>query len=145
TMGLKDDDVKDVFEDRQNNLWLATNNGVSMVSIRSPLSYYGSEVGIEGSIHDVARNGDLLYLATSNGVFFSEVNSSPYRRFQKLGNVSSNQFWEFTKVENKLWVSGNEGIYEIAGEQIKRVYDKRCRSLVFDPFNQIWFVGSEDG
>ena len=145
TMGIRDDDVKDVFEDFQNNLWLATNNGISMVSILSPLSYYGSEVGIEGSIQDVARNGDLLYLATSNGVFFSEVNSSPYRRFKKLENVSSNQFWEFTKVGEKLWVSGNEGIYEISGEQINRVYDKRCRSLVFDPFNQIWFVGSEDG
>ena len=42
--GLQNSRVKFVYFDRQQNLWLALNNGISKVELNSPLKFYGCSI-----------------------------------------------------------------------------------------------------
>ena len=62
--GLAVNDVKQIYQDRNKNIWCALNNGISRIDYSSPLSFYKEESGIQGSANTVIR-----YMA----VFISEL------------------------------------------------------------------------
>lgn len=144
-LGIADDDVKEVFQDKQNNLWLATNNGISMIVWSSPLTYFNADLGLEGSIHDLKRFDNRLYVATSNGLFYTDLSGSKNFQFQRIENTSHNQFWEIRIQNKQLIASGIDGLYLINQTKGERVFDKRCRSTVFDNENKVWLIAGEDG
>ncbi|PKR81912.1 hypothetical protein CW751_00825 [Brumimicrobium salinarum] len=71
--GLQDNNVFRMFFDNAENLWLALDNGISVINLNTPLSFYANEDGIDGAVETFINMGDSLFmLASRSGVFISE-------------------------------------------------------------------------
>ncbi|MCP5035514.1 MAG: hypothetical protein GY939_27255, partial [Actinomycetia bacterium] len=69
TSGLRDEDTKFTYVDRQGGLWLGLNNGLARVEADTSLSYFDKTLGLLGNVEHVARHQGRLYAATSLGVY----------------------------------------------------------------------------
>ena len=58
------------YQDIQNNLWLALEDGISKIQINSPVTYFGKNTGLEGSVQSIIRYNDILFAGTAEGLFF---------------------------------------------------------------------------
>ncbi len=80
---LRDDNIKYLFVDRQNGLWMAMDNGIARAEINSPLRFYTDLSGLKGSVQDILRFNNKLYVAGTAGLFYSESDGttcfSPYQ------------------------------------------------------------------
>ncbi len=90
--GLRVNDVKDVILDDFNNMWLATNNGISLINYGSPFSYFGEHSGIFGDVEAIANGGKLV--GTSDGLFIWKND-----RFEKTDLHA--QVWDIAEIKGK--------------------------------------------
>lgn len=107
--GIRSNEVKSLFEDRDQNIWLTLGNGISKVNYHSPLSYFNEKSGIEGNVEAIIRFKNRLYVGTSFGLFEqtgSEFASTSYIR---------NQVWDFCIVGDELYIASSGGIYKTRG------------------------------
>ena len=109
--GLKDNDVKSIFQGSDGNLWLATNNGLSYVEYKTDISYYNEVQGVEGDFQDAYKQNANLYFAGSKGIFLKNSNG-----IQQL-NLDF-PCWQFFSHQNKLFVASSGGIFEIIGKKV---------------------------
>jgi signal transduction histidine kinase/DNA-binding NarL/FixJ family response regulator len=86
TTGLRDNSVYALALDAKGGLWLAQGRGLARVATHLPLSRYGVPEGVEGSVLDVARWNDRLYVGTMEGLFVQRAAPGPGRpaRFERL-------------------------------------------------------------
>lgn len=68
--GLIDGNIKRQFLDKENNLWLATNMGISKVEIFSPIVSFGKKNGLTSAVESVNRFKNDLYIAAYDGVYY---------------------------------------------------------------------------
>ncbi|MCW3072601.1 MAG: Response regulator containing a CheY-like receiver domain and a domain protein [Bacteroidetes bacterium] len=146
--GLQDDIVKFVSEDNQHDLWLALGNGISRVETSSPLSFINDVQGLKGSIEDIVKINNSIYIATSLGVF-STFSSADKNMLQPLKGIEA-QAWSllpfYDHKDSFLLASSEAGIFKIDGASCTLVQDESGYSLfrsMADP--QRIFIGMGDG
>ncbi len=109
--GLQEDIVKSVNTDNQNNLWVALGKGISHAEISSPLTSLNDAQGLKGSIQDIVKYKNSLYIATSLGVF-----KAVDGYFVPISGITS-QTWslKITAIEKDsfLLASTEAGIFKI--------------------------------
>lgn len=105
--GLHSNDVKHVYEDRDNNLWLSMENGVAMVNYYAPFSYYGEKAGINGNVVAIQRFKENLYVGTSNGLYVQDNTGNSL-----FNNVSSlkTSIYDFCVVDDHLYIATAKGV-----------------------------------
>jgi len=141
--GLYDNCINDVLPDRQNNLWLAFNNGISRIEYPSAFSYFNFNNGIKGRVSSIKRHKDILYVSTSSGVFFynKEDNSFDLTRFQKVKGIESGGSTFFV-VDNRLFACTDNGLYEISYNVANKVvvgnFSRIQKSRLFK--NKFYFI-----
>ena len=140
---LQDDNVKNVFEDFQDNLWLAMDKGISKIEYVSPLSIYDDRSNLQGSVLSVTRHNKDLYAGTSRGLFFL---ASPHE-FHPTAGISS-YCWFLLSIEDSLLAATTDGVFQVDSKNnIKhRVINNRSYFLLHskkDP-NRVW-VGTREG
>jgi diguanylate cyclase (GGDEF)-like protein len=75
-VGLPDDYVSGVVEDREGALWTSLNNGLARLDVASPLSVIDHRSGLKGVVVDVARHRGALWVASSAGLFTTTASES---------------------------------------------------------------------
>ena len=113
--GLRSDDVKAMYEDRDQNLWLGLGNGISKVNYYSPLSFFNEKSGIEGDIQGVVRFDGLLYVASSYGLFLQDTALQSLKEFKQDFSIRF-QVWDFEIHGGYLYIGTSEGVYKRLGE-----------------------------
>lgn len=66
--GLLTNIIWNLFQDSSGILWLATDNGISKVNIKSQLSHWSRQQGIKSKPLDVLRIDEKLYIASFGGL-----------------------------------------------------------------------------
>lgn len=142
--GLRDDIIKYVQTDNQNNLWVALGNGISHVEISSPLSALNDAQGLSGSIEDIIKFKGVLYVSTSLGVFAAVDD-----HFVQVKGLTA-QTWAFEKFiiskDTQLLVSSEQGIFKIEklqGTLIQEGFSYNLHQSKKDP--QRLFSANADG
>lgn len=112
--GLNDNDVKQVYQDNESNLWLATNNGISKICYSSPLSFYNNETGLFGRILAINSLNNKIYIGTSNGLFVQNTNTDEklYKHFAQVKGFSGD-VKALVRKDNKLIIGSREGLFYI--------------------------------
>lgn len=129
--GLQSEVINNIFEDRQGNLWLALNYGFAIAEISNPLSRYGEDHGLEGSIIDVHALDETLFAATSLGLF--QKNG---RRFEANPDISSftwdlNTFSSPTNTNDVSLLAANDfGLYKVTANETLRLSSHHTMSLL---------------
>ena len=68
-VGLGNDKVHFVFEDRAGSLWLALNGGLARVDHAAPYRYFDARLGLPGNLAALARHDGTLFAGTTSGLF----------------------------------------------------------------------------
>lgn len=67
--GLEGKSVYALFVDRENELWLAQENGISRISYSLPIRILDDRHGLHGIVRTLLRNDDGFFAATFQGVY----------------------------------------------------------------------------
>lgn len=109
--GIQDNNVRALFFDKNNNLWLALNNGIARCNISDPISCWNKYQGLDGFVTSMIKYHDNFFIGTLQGLFSlqnSKINKIP---------CGVSQVWSFLKFktpdDNKeiLLIGSIEGIF----------------------------------
>ncbi len=148
TNGLLNNDIKYIFQDYQNNIWLALNNGISKIEYSSPFEFYDKRNELDGIILSLNCFDDNLYVGTSKGLFKNsneKTNLFETRKFQILPNISGN-IWQIIKFEESLIIVSGEGIYEILNLTTQKISNIGSFKLLQSKKNlNLFFASTKSG
>lgn len=108
--GLNNNTVLSIFEDGEKNLWLALDNGISVINVDSPFKEYIDKNGRLGVVYASTIYENRLYLGTNQGLFTKPNNSDGDF---KLVEGTEGQVWVLNVIENTLFCGHNNGTYRI--------------------------------
>lgn len=109
--GLMDLTINYIFEDNQNGLWLAMNNGIARVDLFSPFSMVDDRLGLEGSGYTALKAGNKVYLGTNNGLFVWEKGS-----LIKIQGTDG-QVYSVQLIQGEVILNHHNGTFSIVGNQ----------------------------
>lgn len=109
--GLSNNTVLNLFEDKETNIWLALDNGINCLNLKSSLSIYNDNVGKLGTVYSSINYRDTIYLGTNQGVFYKSKEDQTF----KFISETKGQVWSLFKTENALLCGHNIGSFQIEG------------------------------
>lgn len=116
--GLQNNSVLGMYEDNQNNLWLALDKGIDRISIYSPVSVYKNDPLELETTYAITQYGDQLYVGSNLGVFRKKWPSDePFTLIPGL----QGQVWDLKVFDNQLICGHNEGTFLINGQKIRKI------------------------
>jgi len=142
--GLSDNEINQVISDQSQNLWLATNNGISTVEISSPLSVFTEKSGITGSIYTLNRYKNLLYAGTNSGLLVQKPENNSEVQFEPAFNFSL-PVRSLINVSENLMAGTDAGIYQISSHSFQKVSEEGSWVLYYSQKMKLLFSGGQKG
>ncbi|MBO3097772.1 LuxR family transcriptional regulator [Gelidibacter sp. DF109] len=116
--GLSNNTVLGLFEDNNNNIWLALDNGINIINIKSALSIYNDKNGDLGTVYTSTLFDGNLYLGTNQGLFYKAIASKD--RFKFIEGTKG-QVWSLKEIGDTLFCGHNLGTFVIKGDQAQLI------------------------
>ncbi|SEI13276.1 Signal transduction histidine kinase [Rheinheimera pacifica] len=141
--GLVDQNIRALYQDHQQGLWLALDHGLSRIDLSSALSYYNNASGLYGNVLSLYQHNEVLYAGTSLGLY----RRNGQNQFEAVSEVQK-QTWDFITFEQQLLIANSNGVYALRQQDITLVRPSVLASKVLyqsvqNP--QRVFVGLQDG
>lgn len=133
--GLQNNTILATYLDTNKNLWLALDNGISVISTNYFAYYLNTYKEDIGAVHDMALSGNNLYVATNTGIF----------RFKndvvEFINGSQGHTWKLTNVDGDIVCGHNSGTFIIKNNQLK-LLSSHNGGYAFEPMPQMpnWYL-----
>ncbi|MBO6631636.1 MAG: LuxR family transcriptional regulator [Psychroserpens sp.] len=118
--GLGNNTVLSLFEDIDNNIWLALDNGINCVNMNSPFSIYNDQKGTIGTVYTSIVYEGVLYLGTNQGLFYKELNSGNNFSFIR---GTQGQVWSLDIINSQLFCAHNNGTFLVLGDRVQKITD----------------------
>lgn len=144
--GLGSNTILAMLQDHQHGLWLASGNGITRLSLGSPLTLFDQRSGLQGEIFAMQRLAGSLYVGTTEGLF--RLIDGPDPHFVPVPQVHG-QIWSLADAGDQWMASGDGGVFVFAGTQLVQRLDTHGAAVLAlaaapdDPGNM--FAGYEDG
>ncbi len=125
--GLNNRTVLSLHEDRFNNLWLGLNNGITMVELGSPFSLIDEQSGLPGTGYTALLHNDQLFLGTSNGLFYQNIQPDPIAEEAQQYRIvvnSGGQVYNLQSIDDKLYLSHHEGAFVVNKGRAEKFYNE---------------------
>ena len=118
--GLQNNTVLSIFEDKEHNVWLGLDNGISMVNFFSPFRQYKDNEGVLGAVYtSIVYQGDL-YLGTNQGLFYASFPLKVGQPFL-LVEGTKGQVWQLKELQDTLFCGHNSGTFVINNHRAQLV------------------------
>ncbi len=143
--GLQSNHVRDLMFDHQEQLWVAMQEGIATIDLYSPWLFWGQDQGVEGTVWDVVRFDNTVYIATTEGLFYKKDGI-----FQKIEGING-KVWTLITVDSKghnniLLAGGNEGLFYISESKLVKISNfPNVSKLAISNNNDEIIVGHLDG
>ena len=121
--GLQDNTVLSLGFDKDHNLWLGLNKGVSYIYINSPISNIFSLSENFGAGYTSKLENGTLYLGTNQGLFYIDypIINSPVLKKTNIIKEIKGQVWFISKLDNHLFCGNDGGLFEIKEKNVTRI------------------------
>ncbi|MGB0523299.1 MAG: SpoIIE family protein phosphatase [Flammeovirgaceae bacterium] len=118
--GLREDYAWNIMEDRQNQLWIALDNGIARVSTNPKFNYWDEGNGLTGYVVAVTRHQGKLYAATTTGLYYLENNEFKLVPATKGMEMSAIAEFKYPSNPNKtsLMISTLSGDHELVDGEL---------------------------
>ncbi len=117
--GLYNDKVQNLFVDKDDNLWLALDNGIASVYLFSPFTLFDHNYGFKKSTKTFSALlcRDTLYIANSDGLYARkwynyEDKTKPLQPFVQIQNANTKTY-TIRKVDDAILASSDLGLYQV--------------------------------
>ncbi|HET6990068.1 MAG TPA: hypothetical protein VFJ43_02040, partial [Bacteroidia bacterium] len=134
--GLGDESIADIFVDRQKNIWLLHNAGISKICYNSPALYFTDESGFKGTIQWLNRYHGNLYVSTTEGLFreMPNANNSPNNlHFNRVEEIPHTEVWNLVVMKDMMFIGTSEGLYYSHNGKIDRISDHYINRICESP------------
>lgn len=124
TTGLPTLGIKNIYFDRKHNLWAAYSGGISKIELFSNMVYYSRTQNITQPVYCCKTFNGRLYAGSEGGIMMSYADALKGENtlFRRIGNIKGeNTCWNFSIVDNKLLACMSKGIYQIDGDNVKKL------------------------
>lgn len=120
SMGLGNNTVLSLLEDRIGNVWLGLDHGINNVNFNTSFRVYKDDLGILGSIYTTFIDNDILYLGTNQGLFYKDHNVHGTFNFIK---GTEGQVWTIQRVKNTIFCGHDKGTFIITNGKAEKISD----------------------
>ncbi|MDP8208036.1 MAG: histidine kinase dimerization/phospho-acceptor domain-containing protein [Candidatus Electryonea clarkiae] len=112
--GLPDNFAYKCIADAEGGTWIPMDYGIARVKHFSSITWFGHQLGLDGTIFSIVRFKGRLYVCADKGVFVLEPSSSPGHpaSFKQIDGIPK-WSWGLLVIKNRLLVATDGGIYEI--------------------------------
>ena len=111
--------IHSLFKTKDKNIWVLQNNGVNFLDYKSPFF----SIFDQASVYDILIKNDVLYIATDNGVYYSNFNINSDNGaldFKKVEDLQG-QCWAIQEFENDILISHDTGIYKLNNGVVSKI------------------------
>jgi len=146
--GLTNNTVWQMYASNKNSLWIATDNGINYVEYPSPITKFDKYSELIGTINQILRYKDKIYIAGHNGLFYFEENDNGKNNSIICTKVESlnDIIWSLLPFQGDLLVGTNNGLYKFNGTKVDPIRKENSVYLYKSIYykNRI-YVGLIDG
>ncbi|PEN14597.1 hypothetical protein CRI94_06130 [Longibacter salinarum] len=126
--GLIGDDVRALFVDQQDGLWMAYESGIARAEITLPISMFDDRTGLDGVAMSIVRHDDALHVGTTSGVFRlsrQETDDGSLRPvFQRVSSLRAQAF-SLLSHRSGLLAATDRGVFLLADGQARSVAESQ--------------------
>jgi ligand-binding sensor domain-containing protein/DNA-binding CsgD family transcriptional regulator len=124
---LQKDNLRTVFQDKNQNLWLGLDDGIDLIAFNNAVKYIYPDGNKQTSSYATAILNNQFFIGTSIGVYKTNLNPNIKDfSFSKLPfteiNGTQGQVWNLNIVNKNLIVSHEEGAFEIKQNRVNKIY-----------------------
>ncbi|MCK8521756.1 hypothetical protein M0D21_09250 [Aquimarina sp. D1M17] len=110
--------ILDLYVDKSNNLWVALDGSISYIELKAPFYTISENEGVFGSTYAIKMLDDILYIGTSDGVYYSKWPLDDYnKKFNRLPGIEG-QIWDLSVIDKKLFIGGHNGSFLVENDEI---------------------------
>lgn len=120
--GLSNNTIHYVFEDSESNIWLALDNGINCINMKSPFAIFNDKEGYLGTVYKSIIYEGYLYLGTNQGLFSKPLNTNS--KFEFINNTQG-PVWNLKLIDNTLFCCHDIGTFIIKNNKANLVIDER--------------------
>lgn len=117
--GLQNNTILSIYQDYEENLWLALDYGVDHIKLNSPLTYYYDYFGELGTTYAVVNDQNLSYIGTNQGLYVGNTTSSDFNKDFEL--LLNGQVWNIEKIDDEIYVGHDKGAYALEDKALTRM------------------------
>lgn len=125
--GLQSSNVRGCFADKDNNIWLALDDGIDFVAINSPVKTIFPDKTKQTTSYATQVFGNKLYIGTANGLYAANVDrkmpdlSYSRGKFTEVKHTKG-QVWNLNELNNQLLMGHEDGFFTIDNDRASKVY-----------------------
>ncbi|MCX6278036.1 MAG: ATP-binding protein [Bacteroidetes bacterium] len=123
---IRNEFVQDLFTDDKNILWAALNNGIVMVEIPSPLTFFDEQSGLNGAVNNIIRIDNTLYISTYQGLYYYDETAFGFLPIQDIITAC----WCTIPYENGLLAATSQGIFQVINKKATIIKEGFAMSIV---------------
>ncbi len=139
---LRNENVQALFADDNNMLWAALNNGIAMIEIPSPLTFFDEKSGLNGAVNHILRHNNTLYVSTYQGLFYYDEKSFGFQSVPEIITAS----WSVAPFGHNLLAATSQGVFLVSDHHAKLVREGFILSLVCSRSdNPVVYLGEMGG
>ncbi len=137
---LRNNAVLSITLDREKDIWLGLDNGISHIEVNSPVSVFSDGTGILGSVYSLATTDRGYLFVTNHGIFTYDN-----KTLEAIPN-SQGQVWDIYKNGNEFIIGHNDGtfIYNGSGLMWANPVNGGWKFLK-SRFDNVWFQANYSG
>lgn len=113
---LQDNSVLNLYKNQHGNVWALLNNGLDLITHSSPVT----TIFKDASIYDVLIQGNDIYLATNQGVFYTSTLNTSNQSFTKVKGLEG-QAWTLQVLKGDILVGMDKGLFQVNKLESKRI------------------------
>ncbi|PWJ41912.1 triple tyrosine motif-containing protein [Sediminitomix flava] len=122
--GLNDRIVYGIYQEKNGNLWLTHNEGISYVELNSPFTLFNENNGVEGAGYAAKVFEGQLYIGTSNGLFKGNKHPQTHQLEFEFMLGSQGQAHEIEELDGSLYYAQHNGAFKIKKDGVEQLSNK---------------------
>lgn len=111
--GMPNNTVLGINSDEWDNIWLALDNGIALISGKQNSGFSIEPMPGTGAIYSLAAYENNIYLGTNQGLFVQTPGNT--QNSISLVPQTQGQCWECKVINGQLWVGHNQGTFIVDG------------------------------
>ncbi len=123
---LRNEYVQSLYADDNNILWAALNNGIAMIAIPSPLTFFDEKSGLNGAVNHIIRHDGQLFVSTYQGLFYYDEQSFGFIAVPEIITAC----WCLVPFGNDLLAATSQGVFLVSKRHARMIREGFAISLV---------------
>ena len=135
--GLRDDNVRSVFEDKNGNIWLGLNDGISKINVKSKFKYFPKkDSNLIAKTISLEFFNKHLYVSTSSNLKKLIIDNSTKLKqtFQQVAkNDLNTQVWDLFNLDSTMLIASNDGLGQLnKNDEYSQLIEKKITGRVYE-------------